>query len=95
MQVLTNFEQHPCVIRVINTLHVGIYTSIPIDSSNIYTFTMALYQRQKYAVGEGCFHDATVSNPVWLKIYGLGQGFLMLVLEATSRMQHLYTSCNA
>ena len=63
MLLLTHFEQHPSVIRVINALPKSICPSI--NSLNIYTFTIDLYQRQKYAVGEECFRDVTVSNPVY------------------------------
>ena len=63
MLLLTHFKRHPSVIRVINALPVGIYPSI--DSLNIYAFTMKLYQRQKYAVGQECFCDVTVSNPMY------------------------------
>ena len=63
MLLLTHFKQHPSVIRVINALPVGIYPSV--NSLNICTFTMELYQRQKYAVGEECFRDVTVSNSVY------------------------------
>ena len=44
MLLLTHFEQHPSVIQVINALPVGIYPSV--DSLNINTFAMELYQRQ-------------------------------------------------
>ena len=58
----THFELHPCIIQVINVLCIGIHLGV--NRVNIQAFTTELCKGKEYAVGEECFHDVTISNPV-------------------------------
>ena len=62
-RLLTHFESYPCIIRVINTLCLGIHPGA--YCLNIQALTIEIYHDKKYVVGEECFCDVTVSYPVY------------------------------